>query len=119
MEQYALDNEMKINSDKSTFILFNPTKTFDFIPDCEINGKKIDTNEEIKILGLTLQNDLKWKSNTNNMTRKAYKRLWIIKRLKKAGANKEDLIDVYTKQVRSVVEFGVPVWNSGLSKEEV
>ena len=119
VEQYALDNEMKINSDKSTFILFNPTKTFDFIPDCEINGKKIDTNEEIKILGLTLQNDLKWKSNTNNMTRKAYKRLWIIKRLKKAGANKEDLIDVYTKQVRSVVEFGVPVWNSGLSKEEV
>ena len=38
-----------------------------------------------------------------------------IKRLKKAGANKEDLIDVYTKQVRSVLEFGVPVWNSGLS----
>jgi len=117
--EHALDNDMKINSDKSKFKLFNPTKTFDFIPDCEINGKKIDTNEEIKILGLTLQNDLKWKSNTNNMTRKAYKRLWIIKRLKKAGANKEDLIDVYTKQVRSVLEFGVPVRNSGLSKEEI
>ena len=71
VEQYALENEMKINSDKSTFTLFNPTKTFDFIPDCEINGKKIDTNEEIKILGLTLQNDLKWKSNTNSRTRQA------------------------------------------------
>ena len=73
----------------------------------------------MKILGLTLQNDMKWKSNTKNMTSKAYKRLWIIKRLKRAGANKEDLIDVYSKQVRSVLEFGAPVWSSGLTKEEI
>ena len=40
----------------------------------------------MKILGLTLQNDMKWKSNTKNMTSKANKRLWIIKRLTRAGA---------------------------------
>ena len=52
------------------------------------------------------------------MTMKAYGRLWMIKRLQKAGANLEDLTDIYIKQVRSVLEFGVPVWNSGLNKEE-
>ena len=41
------------------------------------------------------------------MTSKTYKRLQIIKRLKRA-ANKEDLIDFDTKQVRSVLEFGAP-----------
>ena len=30
-----------------------------------------------------------------------------------------DLVDIYTKQVRSILEFGVPVWNSGLTQEEV
>ena len=50
---------------------------------------------------------------------KAYKKLWIIKRLKRNGANFEDLLDIYTKQVRSHLEFAVPVWNSGLTVGEV
>ena len=90
-----------------------------FFPDHKINGNQLETLEEMKILGLILQNDLKWKSNTKNMTAKAYKRLWMIKRLKNAGANQEDLTDVYIKQVRSVLEFGVPVWNGSITKEEV
>ena len=42
----------------------------------------------------------------------------MIKRLKKAGANLEDLKEVYIKQIRSVLEFGVPVWNSGITQDE-
>ena len=72
----------------------------------------------MKLLGLTLTNYLSWKSSTEDMTKKSYSRLWMIKRLKKRGANLEDLIEIYTKQVRSVLEFGVPVWNSGITKEE-
>ena len=37
------------------------------------------------------------------MVNKANKRLWIIRRLKFLGAQQEDLLDVYTKQVRSVI----------------
>ena len=119
IETYAERNEMKINCDKTKFILFNPTEKFDFIPEYEIGGKFIETEEEIKILGLILRNDLKWRSNTDNMVRKAYSRLWMIKRLKKAGASLEDMTDIYIKQIRSVLEFGVPVWNSALTKEEI
>ena len=110
---------MKINCDKSKFILFNPTENFDFVPEYRIGGNFIETHEEVKILGITLRNDLKWRSNTDNMLKRAYTRLWIIKRLKQAGASLEDMTDVYVKQIRSVLEFGVPVWNSGLTKEEI
>ena len=34
------------------------------------------------------------------------------------GAELVDLKDVFLKQIRSVLEFGVPVWNSGLTKED-
>ena len=47
------------------------------------------------------------------------KRLWIVKRLKQKGANLEDLIDIYEKQVRSILEFGVPVWNSNVTQQVV
>ena len=53
------------------------------------------------------------------LVNKAYKKLWIIKRLKKNGASNDDLIDMYIKQVRSIIEFGVPVWNAGLTEAEV
>ena len=75
--------------------------------------------EEMKLLGLIISNDLSWKANTENMVGKAYKRMWMLSRLKSRGANMDDLIDVYLKQVRSVLEFGVPVWTSNLTKAEV
>jgi hypothetical protein len=71
--------------------------------------------EEMKML---VSNDLSWKPNTENIVKKAYKRLWMLQRLKSRGANLEDLTDIYTKQVRSVLEFGVPVWNYGLTVAE-
>ena len=44
--------------------------------------------------------------------------MWMIKRLKAHGASIDDLITVYTKQIRCVLEFGVPVWNSSITKDE-
>ena len=119
IQEYAAVNEMKLNCKKSKFILFNPTKNFDFVPELEIEGNKLETQEEIKILGLIVRNDLSWRSNTDTMCKKAYSRLWMIKRLQRSGASLDDMIDVYIKQVRSVLEFGVPVWNGGLTKEEI
>ena len=41
----------------------------------------------------------------------------MIKRLKYLGAKRDDLTDIYTKQIRSVLEFGVPIWNSSLTQQ--
>ena len=58
----------------------------------------------MKMLGL-IAIDLSWKSKTETMTQKAYSRLWILKRLKKQGANLEDLIDIYSLFIRSCAEY--------------
>ena len=73
----------------------------------------------MKLLGLTIRNDLSWKPNTLNMIKRAYKKLWAIKRLKNQGAELNDLVDIFIKQVRSILEFGVPVWNAGITQAEV
>ena len=109
---------MKLNYSKTKFVLFNPTLKFDFIPELSIEGSDIETVEKIKLLGIVLSNDLKWKGNTEEMVKKASSRLWMVKRLKKLGAGMEDLKDVFIKQTRSILEFGAPVWNSGITKEE-
>ena len=84
-----------------------------------MDGHEIETVEEMKLLGLIITNDLSWTRNTEEMTRKGYSRLWMVKRLLGLGGSQETLIDVYCKQIRSVLEFGAPVWNSSLTQEHV
>ena len=110
---------MKQNFVKTKFMLFNPTLKYDFVPNLEVIGTKLETMEVMKLLGHRIRNDLSWKSNTESMVHRAYQKLWMLKRLKRQGANLDDLTDIYVKQVRSILEFGVPVLNSGLSQEEV
>ena len=43
----------------------------------------------------------------------------MIRRLKNLGATDQELLDVYYKQVRSVLELAVPVWQPGLTQQEV
>ena len=74
--------------------------------------------EEMKILGVLMRSDMKWSSNTKYIVNKAYHRLWIIRRLKMHGAEPVDLLDVYQKQVRSVLELGVPAWHPGLTQSD-
>ena len=104
---YAKENEMQVNTGKTTSMLFNPTQNDDLVPNLTIEGTTIQTAEKMKILGLVIRKDLSWKLNTKQMTNKAYGRLWMIRRLKLDGANLTDLLEVYKSK------FGV-YWSLGL-----
>ena len=114
---YAEQNEMKINQEKSKVMLFNTSYKNDFQPQLEIDGVLLEVVEKMKLLGVIITNDLKWKENTEYITKKAYSRMWLIRRLKQSGASISALLDIYTKHVRSVVEFASVVWHSSLTQE--
>ena len=46
------------------------------------------------------------------------KKLWFLRRLKSLGASEEDLLDLYVKHVRSILEYAAPVWHSSLKGED-
>ena len=56
--------------------------------------------------------------NTYYIEGKAYKRIWILKRLKNLGCDLSELIAVYLRMVRSVCEFAVPFWGPLITKKE-
>ena len=59
------------------------TSNFVFVPHLNIDNTRIETFEEMRLLGITLRMDL------SNMSKRAYKKLWITKRLSKQGADIE------------------------------
>ena len=108
-----------LNFSKTKLMLFNSSKTLDFVPNFNLDGHQIELVSHTKLLGLHISDNMKWKNNTENMIKKASKRLWILRRLRSLGARSNSLLDVYVKQVRSILEFGAPVWNAGLTKSEI
>ena len=88
------------------------------MPDLEIDGTELEVMENIKLLGIIIQSDMKWKSNTSNLVNKSNKKLWMIRRLKYLGAEQDDLVDIYVKHVRSILELAVPAWQGAITQSE-
>ena len=58
----------------------------------EIAGCKINTVQVVKLLGVYIQEDLKWNSHVIEMTKKAAKRLYFLAQLKRANVPPEELV---------------------------
>ena len=115
---YAKQNQLKLNHKKTKIIVFNPCRSLDFIPNICLDNQELEVVEEIRMLGLTIRSDMKWVSNTENMVKKANKRLWLLRRLKYFGANNKQLVEVYTKQIRSILELAAPAWQGSITQSE-
>ena len=117
-KEYADKNDMKINYEKTKVIVFNPCTKTDFLPEITVDNHELEAVDEIRLLGMIIRADLKWTSNTSNMVKRASKRLWMLRRLKNLGANQVDLVDVYCKQIRSILELAAPAWQSSVTLTE-
>ena len=71
-----------------------------------------------KLLGLWIDDDLKWQTNTDYIIGKAVKRLFLLKFLKKFGADKIDMKRFYISAIRPTLEYGAQVWHGGLTKAQ-
>ena len=49
---------------------------------------------------------------------KARQKLWILRRMLKLDLDIHKMFDVYIKEIRSILELAVPVWHSGLTKQQ-
>ena len=83
-------------------------KNWDVMPEMSLGyGDNIEVVDEIKIVGYIFRSDMKTKSNTSYIIKKAYKRMWLLRRLKTLGASRSQLIDVMNKQVLSVMSIHI------------
>ena len=117
--QYTNEKGMIINESKTKAMIFNTSQKYDFLPKLSLNKSgNVEVVDEIKLLGVKITSDLKWHAHTTYITKKGNKRLWMLRRLKPMGAPKSTLIDLFNKQIRSVLEYALPAWGPGLTSED-
>ena len=94
---------MKLTDKKSKHMIFNFSKKYQFSTRLKMEGKVLDQVHQTKLLGLTLQDDLSWRANTDALTKKDYKRMILLKNLFSFNVPIKDLIDIYYLYIRSKI----------------
>ena len=83
VEKFSVDNQMKINESKSKVMLFNKSKSYDFLPEFSFRcGNNLEVIEQTRLLGVELTSDLKWFKNTASILKKAMSKMWLLRRMK-------------------------------------
>lgn len=108
----------------SNFMIVNQKKTKEMIigaiqhdppSPVKFNDDNVECVTSFKLLGVTIDNNLKWDSHVNLVCLKANKRLHFLKLLKRSSMSVEDLLHYYKSVIRPVLEYACPVWQSSLS----
>ena len=98
--------------DKEVAVCFpSPRGTPPISSDCKQQGFRS------KVLGVTIQSNLKWDLHVNEVVSKGSKRLHIPRVLKRSGVPSLELLRVLFAVIRSVLEYCCPVWHSSLSDQ--
>ena len=118
LSSWTNQKQMKLNTEKSKYMIFNFSKNYTFNTRLNIEGEILQQVQEVKLLGLVLREDLSWKSNTNSLIKRAYTRMIILRNLFKFNIPIGDLILIYTLYIRSVLEQSAVVWHSSLTRGE-
>ena len=110
IQDFAFSNNMKLNPAKCK------SMTVDFLeynsctwPPIVTGGVLIERVKCFKLLGVYISEDLTWGVNCDYVIKKANRRLYALRTLKKCGVPVEDLISIYCSLIRSVIEYASPM----------
>lgn len=83
------------------------------------NNNPLTVVSVAKILGILVQDNLKWDAHILNLVKRCNRKLYMLRSLKKFNLPTCDLITVYCGYIRPVLDYGVPVFNGSLTNDHV
>ena len=98
-------------------MIFNPSKKYAFAPDFKLGTSEVlDTHKELRILGVTVQDDLGWDAQVKFMIEKASNKIWLLRRMKQLGIDEPSITNYWRSEGLVHLENCAPVWSGGLTK---
>ena len=79
-----------------------------------MNGKSIEVVLSVKLLGLTISEDLNWKTHISGICKKVSSRLYFLRQLKRAKVPSNDLLLFYLTCILPVTEYAYQVFHYSL-----
>ena len=115
---WCAENDMLPKPEKCHMMHICNLRNEPVIPNFVLNNERINTTDNMKLLGVTMQSNLNWDTQVNQMISKASKRMYMLYVLKRFRASAEDLTSVFRMYVRPILEYASPLWHSSLTKQQ-
>ena len=113
------ESNLVINEKKSLIMMCNPSKIHDFPPEFSVgNSEHLEVRSSLKILGVMVQNDLRWGEQVETMVNKASRNIWVLRRMKKLGLDEKTICNFWKAEGRVHLEAASVVWGSGLTAQQ-
>ena len=101
IHKFSIEHNTKLNPKKGKEMLINYMQYDNFTTRPIVLGTNtVECVTTYKLLGIIVSNDLKWNEHINYISKKASKRLYSLRILKKVGVNREGILKVYLTTIR-------------------
>jgi len=100
---WSENNSLKLNPSKCQALLVNFGKVKPSYTDLRIGNELLPFVDKAKVLGVWVQNNLKWDTQVNDMLVRANKRLFMLRTLKKFGFHQDELLIVLKSYLRPIL----------------
>ena len=114
--KWTIANNMKLNIRKCKELIIDFAKDKQDFSPLIINGIAVERVFSAQVLGLIVQDNMNWNEHVINVVKKAGKRLYMLRVLKRANADTNTLITVYTTIIRPVLEYACQVWHFNIQE---
>ena len=114
----ANDIQMRVNARKTQLLCIHDNRTnVDVKSYIKYGGEKIYSGAELKILGFVFGSTPSVKPHVEYMLKKARKKLWTLRHVKRAGLGEEYLLRTFNTIVRPTLEYAAPTFHPMLNAE--
>ena len=113
-QRWADANKMALNSKKTKDMWICFRDCIPEPPPLSIDGEIIERTSSFKLLGVWLQNTLKWNDHFREITKKANRRMFYLRECRRANLPSETGITCYLTKIRPLLEYASPVWARSL-----
>ena len=116
---WCKENDMLPKPEKCHIMHISYLRNQPQFPIFTLNDEILNTAENMKLLGVTIQNNLSWDIQVSQMVSRAARRMYMLYVLKRFNASAADLTAVYQMYIRPVLEYASPLWHSCITSKQI
>ena len=111
-------NNFVLNQKKTLIMSFNFSRKHAFPPEFFVGTEILEVKSALEVLGVMIQNNLKWDAQIDYITKKASKTIWRLRRMKQLGVDDTTLALFWKSEGRVHLEANCPVWAGAITQRQ-
>ena len=117
VSDWCSENYLDLNVTKTKEMILDMRKKQNCKTPVTISNSSVAVVSSYKYLGVIIQDNLKWKEHVEAQTKKANKRMYNVRRLKKLKIDSKILCLFYNSVISSVLVYAIPCWYEACDKK--